>query len=99
MVTSSWHVSEKEKLLPSDEEMIKSTTSDQYDDSGAYINKKTLITPTAVSTASSRTETEAVVKSIQKESPAILDTLSSADEKEPLNSDLDEASVNNSGKD
>ena len=61
------------------------------------VGDKSWTTPAAVSIASSKTESEALTKSAQKECPAVLDTISSADEKEPLKSDIDEVSVDDIG--
>ena len=79
----------------SENEQLGMAKSDHYDDSGMHETSWT--TPVAVSSASSKTESETMTKLAQRENPAILDTINSADEKEPLKLEVHEVSVDNSG--
>ena len=70
----------------------------QSDSDDIDLNEKSRTSPRTVSVASSRTESKSITKSAKKEISAILDTTSSADEKESLKSDVDDASVDKDGE-
>ena len=97
-VFTHFNVVSENKTLRKSRAGSSTSPRDQSDYDDVDLDEKSRTSPRAESAALSNTESRSSTKSAQKESQAVLDTISSADEREPLKSDVDEASVDNTGR-